>query len=310
MKCKTNITIVLYVSACVTFFLIATSRSFADTGDDFHKKTLNITSQELEKCAEKNDSCRIQLGQAYLYGEKTKDGKTTVNIEKANLLLNTVTYSPYARYLKAKLLLWENKSTSGSVRYFEGASLLQSSCSDGVLNACIRAAIIYSGKYNDFKYFSNHPNVNVAEVALQNGLRIIEKKLADLKNKNDDLSQYEKSSLLNEKLTYRKFLGEMLIASGNKRGVEVLEKTQINELEFDRSTLASVYEKGDLVSRDLIKSYMYYDLSGGAFNNDKERVAKEMTRAQINEALERSWQWQEQHRSYRAGYRSPWEYNF
>ena len=68
--------------------------------------------------------------------------------------------------------------------------------------------------------------------------------------------------------------------------------------------LGSVYEQGEIVPRNLIKAYMYYDLGGNAYQPDKQRVAQKMSEEDINKAQELSWEWQEKHHSYRVGYRN------
>lgn len=60
-------------------------------------------------------------------------------------------------------------------------------------------------------------------------------------------------------------------------------------------SLAEYYEKGLGTEKDLIKAYKYYDLSGTAGVEGKQRVAKEMTQEQIDEAIRQSQAWQEEH---------------
>lgn len=60
-------------------------------------------------------------------------------------------------------------------------------------------------------------------------------------------------------------------------------------------SLAEYYEKGIGTDVDLVKAYKYYDLSGTAGAEGKQRVAKKMTKAQIDEATRQSQAWQEKH---------------
>ncbi|WP_162619919.1 hypothetical protein [Salinicola acroporae] len=46
---------------------------------------------------------------------------------------------------------------------------------------------------------------------------------------------------------------------------------------------------------DLVSAYKYYDLSGTARVDDKQRIAKEMTQEQIDEAIRQSKEWQKEH---------------
>ncbi|WP_188115177.1 tetratricopeptide repeat protein [Salinicola endophyticus] len=59
--------------------------------------------------------------------------------------------------------------------------------------------------------------------------------------------------------------------------------------------LAEYYEKGVGTKIDLVQAYKYYDLSGSAGVEGKQRVAKEMTQEQIDEALRQSKEWQKEH---------------
>ncbi|WIX34212.1 tetratricopeptide repeat protein [Salinicola sp. JS01] len=59
--------------------------------------------------------------------------------------------------------------------------------------------------------------------------------------------------------------------------------------------LAKYYEKGMGTSVNLVEAYKYYDLSGSAGVDDKQRIAKEMTQEQIDEALRQSKEWQKEH---------------
>ncbi|WP_419307031.1 tetratricopeptide repeat protein [Chromohalobacter israelensis] len=60
-------------------------------------------------------------------------------------------------------------------------------------------------------------------------------------------------------------------------------------------SLAEYYEKGVGTDVDLVKAYKYYDLSGSAGVDDKQRIAKKMTQEQIDEAIRQSKAWQEEH---------------
>ncbi|WFF43378.1 sel1 repeat family protein [Salinicola endophyticus] len=59
--------------------------------------------------------------------------------------------------------------------------------------------------------------------------------------------------------------------------------------------LANCYENGKGTVVDLVKAYKYYDLSGTAGVEGKQRIAKEMTQEQIDEALRQSKEWQKEH---------------
>ena len=66
--------------------------------------------------------------------------------------------------------------------------------------------------------------------------------------------------------------------------------------------LASYYEKGYGVDKNYIKSYKYYDLSGTAGNDDKQRVSEYMSDAEIQQAIKQSRAWQEEHNTFVPSY--------
>ncbi|WP_026321283.1 tetratricopeptide repeat protein [Arhodomonas aquaeolei] len=69
------------------------------------------------------------------------------------------------------------------------------------------------------------------------------------------------------------------------------------------SRLARLYEKGIGTKKNLVLAYKYYDLSGTAGVEGKQRIAKEMTQEQINKAIRLSREWQEENHIYFPSYR-------
>ncbi|WP_445003723.1 tetratricopeptide repeat protein [Halomonas mongoliensis] len=61
---------------------------------------------------------------------------------------------------------------------------------------------------------------------------------------------------------------------------------------FSHREAARYFENGWGTEQDLVKAYMLYDLGGTAGIEPREAVAEQMTEAQIEEAIARSWQWQ------------------
>ena len=279
----------------------------ADENYFFHKKTQNMTFAELDDCARKDDICKIQLGQAYLYGEKTKDKKILINVEKSEKLLESVLRYPYARYLSARILLWVKDNDKNSNEYLKGISLMQSSCLEGVLKACVMSANIYMGnyeKFNQIKDINNPIGYRRAEFMIKKGLDVINDNIKNLNGKEDKISGYEREVALDEKSSYEEFLGRIMIKKGDKKGIDILENILIDKCDFNGDILAEIYEKGNLVDKNVVKAYMYYDLGGSASVENKKNLTKQMTSAQIREAQELSWKWQEKHHSYRVGYRN------
>jgi len=85
-----------------------------------------------------------------------------------------------------------------------------------------------------------------------------------------------------------------------------LRKSVFNKYEKGSSTgfsiLAESYENGIGTEIDLVKAYKYYDLTGTAGVKGKQRVAKEMTQEQIDEAVRQSRAWQEENNIYLPSY--------
>nr|CDQ36527.1 Polar organelle development protein [Virgibacillus halodenitrificans] len=61
------------------------------------------------------------------------------------------------------------------------------------------------------------------------------------------------------------------------------------------STLAKFYEEGIGTDVDLVQAYKYYDLQGSAGAEGKQRLSKQMTKEQIEEARRQSQEWQKEH---------------
>lgn len=94
---------------------------------------------------------------------------------------------------------------------------------------------------------------------------------------------------------YRKGIG---VAVDEKKSFYWAKKSAFSKYEPDKIInfhyLAGYYEKGIGTSVDLVGAYKYYDLSGTAGVDDKQRIAKEMTQEQIDEALRQSKKWQKE----------------
>lgn len=68
------------------------------------------------------------------------------------------------------------------------------------------------------------------------------------------------------------------------------------------SRLAEYYENGYGVDRNLVKAYIFYDLTGTSGIEGRDRVSKQMSDTQIQEAIEQSRAWQEEHRTFVPSY--------
>lgn len=151
----------------------------------------------------------------------------------------------------------------------------------------------------------NGENTELRILDLNKAIFYINKSIDMLNKKKKYLNDKGELDLVkNDLIEYEKYLGFLLVKKGDRQGVFMLEKIGSNDPSFMGVPLGDIFSEGKIVHQDLVKAYMYYDLGGDASIDDKERLAEQMTPEQINEALERSWQWQDQHRSYRPGYRN------
>lgn len=87
------------------------------------------------------------------------------------------------------------------------------------------------------------------------------------------------------------------VEKSQEKAFEWLKKAEgsIYQDGFSHLQMAAYYEKGIGTDKSLVQAYKYYDLSGSAGIKDKQRIAKEMTQEQIDEALRQSKKWQKEH---------------
>jgi|SRR5690554_1706933 len=103
-------------------------------------------------------------------------------------------------------------------------------------------------------------------------------------------------SMLNMAITYRQGLG--VEVDLEKSFAWIMRAVELDDLTAQRMA-GEYFEKGMVVDGNLVKAYMLYDLAGTSGIEKRERVAKQMTDEQVEEAIARSWQWQLEHNSYR-----------
>ena len=63
-----------------------------------------------------------------------------------------------------------------------------------------------------------------------------------------------------------------------------------------------MYEKGLRTDQNLVKAYKYYNLLGSAGIKEKDRIAIDMSDAEIQEAIKQSRAWQEEHNTFVPSY--------
>ena len=254
--------------------------------DDVLRKIVAINPSQLKDCAYKGDRiCKRDLGLFYSYSFELPNGKTSLDIEKAKLWLSEVTSFPSARYALGEIYIQE------ADRIKQGESLLFSSCVENNKDACFVLYRMYE-KEIDSKTECNGNTCNYAVYVIK---KIIE-------NESDDdlyMNGFGKKSVR----YFNGKLARLLIKRKDPDAIPLLEKEVEADAPFASSLLAPLYETGELAAKNLTRAYMMYDLSGSGYADEKAKVAEQMTPAQVREAQEMSWRWQDDHRSYRAGYR-------
>lgn len=286
----------------ILLFFFVVNKSWAADYYEVRDSLKKENSNHIALCSEQgNKGCQLMLGFAYLYGSEFKDSRSPKNIDRAVEVLAESTMLPYSRFLLGKIYL------DSQEKNHMGITLIQSACEENIEEACAISAEQYSSRNGcdkSYEFFDCKYDIDKAIKYEEKTVYLYNRKLGN--------RALDKNRILLIKINILKYnikLGEMLIINNDARGVSLLESINLDELDFDILTLARVYEEGKIVPQDLIKAYMYYDLTGGS-EEDKARLAKKMTSAQMKEAAERSWNWQEQHHSYRPGYRTPADYDF
>ena len=298
------------------FFTLLTGLSYANnqyTPDIVIKNFIRGSSKdEILRCAlSDNKMCQEALGYAYLFGEPIGSDYIEKNILEAKKWLSSSLIKPYSRYLLGELNLeLFLHDSSGDNLY--GLSLIHSSCEEGTIDACVRLIRIYENDSHVYggiiDEFNVKENLKRAEFFNKKSIDLVKERLQVFRILSIE-DKLEKQSMNDDLKRYKERLANIQILQGKKDAVKILEELTINDSSFDGGPLADVYAEGKIVPQDLVKAYMYYDLSGG--NEDKKaRIAQRMTPNQIKEAVEESWNWQQQHHSYRPGYRSPEDYDF
>ena len=247
---------------------------------------------------------QLELGYAYVFGGRFEDINMKRDIIEAGKWSKLSSEYPYSRYLLGRMALITKKGYNFKGKY--GLSLIQSSCYEGVEDACVSAAKFYDKRYVEYQKLdiataSDEDNMKKAVLYYRKAIFLGENNLdywRSLKDKNR--IDIKKGDILD----YQIHMAELLIKQKNKEGVSLLESLTYDSVDLGGDPLGTVYEQGEIVPRNLIKAYMYYDLGGNAYQPDKQRVAQKMSEEDINKAQELSWEWQEKHHSYREGYRN------
>ena len=272
----------IFVSvASVIVILFSTTICAEENIDNILNGLIKINSSQLKNCADKgNKVCEINLGIFYAYKFKLPNGEVSQNIGQAKVWLNKTTLYPISRYVLGEIYINENSNIK------LGESLLFSSCAENTRDACMTLYELYT---KDISHGIDH-----------NNLLYVIKKIIEIDSNSSSLAKDSKN------YTVRYFNGKLarlLIKRKDPDAIPLLEKEVEADAPFASSLLAPLYETGQLATKNLTRAYMMYDLSGSGYADEKAKVAEQMTPAQVREAQEMSWRWQDEHRSYRAGYR-------
>lgn len=299
----------IYLLCCLLPYLSCAFSNAQDNEDLFLEQQLKgKEEEELLHCPEeKNSICNAALGYAYIKGFNTGKWTAKQDNKKAEYFLSNSLSYPYSRYLLGKMMLAE-VLRYGHGKINTGISLTSSACDENVTNACLVMSSLYEDKYKPITI--NYLNCEKNKKAIYYTRKAIYSAQKYLNYLNKKGYKEEEKIEKIYFIEYKKKLAYLLIKEKDKQGVDMLESLTIDDVSFDGFLLAEIYEEGKIVPQDLVKAYMYYDLRGGDNQEGEQRLRNKMTPAQIKEAVQRSWQWQEHHHSYRPGYRSPEDYDF
>ncbi|WP_444985497.1 tetratricopeptide repeat protein [Halomonas mongoliensis] len=110
-------------------------------------------------------------------------------------------------------------------------------------------------------------------------------------------------AMRNLAISYRQGLG---VEVDMKKSFEWLIRAVERDDSISQAYAGEFFEQGLGTEQDFVKAYMMYDLSTGIGREAKYELADKMTEEQIEEAIARSWQWQQEHEVVRPasdGYR-------
>ena len=240
----------------------------------------------LKKCADNGDRlCSRNIGIFYAYKFRLPDGSVSQNLNSAKVWLEKSTFYPSARFVLGNLYIESNENLK------EGEILLLSSCSDYNISACEKLYDLYTSK--------NVKDISCTRGACEKLIHVL-KNMISIASKDSSLGELFEKDYVGR---YNIELAKILIKRSDPSVVPLLEREVSNDTAFATVYLAPLYEKGELVPRNFVRAYMMYDLTGTGYADEKAKLAARMTPEQVREAQEMSWRWQDEHRSYRAGYR-------
>lgn len=241
---------------------------------NMENKISNTSYNSIINCSpDKFIGCTMLLGEAYLLGANFKDREIEFDRNKAMFYFSKVSASsPQARYLLSDIIRYDYPQ--------ESKALLLSAANEGEFHA------VYAMGHSDYYGKTN-------KELLENikWVKVLIDKYPDFPH--DELGVVGSLYLLMTPPDYKEAVYWLTRASdeGNNLGAQ--------------SKLAKLYAEGTGVKKDLVKAYMYYDLGGTGDNDAKQEIENLMTPDQIEQAIELSHQWQDEHHSYRPGY-SAW----
>ena len=265
-----NITNILYF---LIFSFLYSPHSFAAVfleKNDIENIAKEKNFNEIKSCKNLNHNiCYPILGGSHYWGMKFKDKKIEYDDTVAQSYLKiTLIDSITARSLLGYIF---KKS-----RPRESYALLLSAANEGLL-----PAIYYVGHTNGV-----YTDKDILE-------RIKWRKI--LLEKDPSSSKYEYAFIGNFYLRLSTPDYSNALYWLNK----VIEQEDDMDAEFD---IAGLYAEGKGVAQDYVTAYMYYDLAGSAGAENKAKLVRAMTHAQLREGISRSHQWQDERHTYRPGY--------
>ncbi|MDR5894419.1 tetratricopeptide repeat protein [Halomonas mongoliensis] len=217
-----------------------------------------------------------------------------------------------AQYLVGVAYLYGLEEQEVEVDHEKGLHWLKAAARQGAAEAFDELAIAYSeglgvdkgaSKYEAYLAEAGERGMSSAKLDLLDLYRDGDPELGIEPNEEKYLYWLEKTaedgvliSMRNMAHRYRQ--GRGFEVDYEKAFEWVMRAVNLDDLTAQRMA-GEYFEKGMVVDRNLVKAYMLYDLAGTSGIEKRDRVAKQMTDEQVEEAIARSWQWQLEHNSYR-----------
>ncbi|MGK0544195.1 tetratricopeptide repeat protein [Halomonas cupida] len=222
-----------------------------------------------------------------------------------------------ADYLKGVLYLTGSSKHKITQDYERSAEYLKSAWENGVIDAgyllfqsYLRGQGVCQDRFLAFEYLSYSASHGFSRSQRDMGMAYldaiplnVEKNYAEAKDWFESAySLGDKISAVNLAMLYYQGFG---VEKNESRAFSLLkmsEQLPYGSVFSGMMELGLFYERGIGTDVDLVQAYKYYDLLSPSGDDDKARIAEQMTPDQIREAISLSRQWQEEHNIFVPSY--------